>query len=137
MVAMKEVDRMATFSNEELEYLTGERRLARIATTDAEGQPQVTPVGMWRYNPQHGTIDVGGRRFSATRKYRNVRANPKAAIVIDDLASVNPWRPRAVMVEGPAEAVQADGDGTGPLIRIHPRRIISWGLEAETDGTDD
>lgn len=119
---------METFSETELGYLRSERRLARIATADTDGRPQVTPVGMWRYNVELGTIDVTGRDFATTRKFRNVRANPQAALVVDDLASTDPWRPRAVVVEGPAEAVPEQGDA-GPLIRIRPDRIISWGLD--------
>jgi len=122
--------RESAFSQPELDYLTSERRLARVATADADGRPQVTPVGMWRYNQELNTIDVGGRDFASTRKYRNIRASPWAAIVVDDIASVNPWRPRAVIVEGPAEAVVGDGKGTEPLIRIAPQRVISWGLDA-------
>lgn len=115
----------ATFSPAELAYLQGERRLARLATADAAGRPQVTPVGMWQLNHQLGTVDIGGREFQTTKKYRNVTANPQAALVIDDMASVNPWRPRGVIIEGPAEAVAE----AGGLIRINPDRIISWGLE--------
>ena len=51
----------------------------------------------------------------------------RAAIVIDDLASVSPWRPRAVEVRGRAEALRPPE----VLIRIHPERIISWGLGPE------
>ena len=120
----------SAFSQTELDYLTSERKLGRVATADAHGRPHVTPVGMWRYNPGLDTIDVGGRDFASTRKYRNVRANPWAAIVVDDIASLNPWRPRAVLVEGPAEAVAGDGEQTEALIRITPQRVISWGLDA-------
>ena len=121
---------MKSFTQPQLDYLQGERRLGRVATADPGGRPQVTPVGMWRYNSELGTVDISGRDFDRTRKFRNVRANPQAAIVVDDLASVNPWRPRAVMVEGPAEAVPGDPDaGSGPLIRIFPDRIVSWGLD--------
>jgi pyridoxamine 5'-phosphate oxidase family protein len=49
----------------------------------------------------------------------------RAAIVIDDLKSIDPWRPRAVEVRGRAEAISVPT----PLIRIYPERIISWGLE--------
>jgi pyridoxamine 5'-phosphate oxidase family protein len=45
--------------------------------------------------------------------------------VIDDLASTDPWHPRAVEVRGPAEAIPLPT----PLIRIYPERIVSWGLE--------
>jgi pyridoxamine 5'-phosphate oxidase family protein len=44
-------------------------------------------------------------------------------LVIDDV--LPPWRPRGVEVRGQAEAVTEPQ----PLIRIHPQRIISWGLD--------
>lgn len=119
---------MACFSPAELAYLESQPRLARIATADSGGRPQVTPVGMWHYNPDLGTIDVTGRNFEATRKYRNVQANPQAALVVDDVASTDPWRPRAVIVEGPAQALPGDQESS-PLIRITPDKIISWGLD--------
>jgi pyridoxamine 5'-phosphate oxidase family protein len=46
-------------------------------------------------------------------------------VVIDDLATVDPWRPRGVEVRGRAEAL----DGDRPLIRVHPERVVSWGLD--------
>jgi pyridoxamine 5'-phosphate oxidase family protein len=116
---------MPAFSAAELAYLTGERRLGRLATADADGLPHVVPVG-WRYNPDTDTIDVGGRNFAASKKFRNVRTNPKAAFVVDDMASTDPWRPRSVMVQGRAEAIDRDGE---QLIRITPDKIVSWGLE--------
>lgn len=120
---------MKGFSEAELGFLTTRKRLGRIATADSSGRPQVTPVGMWRYNPEQRSIDITGYNFSTTRKYRNVLSNPQAAFVVDDLASTDPWRPQAVVVEGRAE-VEPDGDGDwGPLIRLWPDRVISWGLE--------
>ena len=116
----------ARFSEAELAYLLGERRLGRLATADASGQPHVVPVG-WSYNAELGTIDVSGRRFAATRKYRNARANPRAAFVVDDV--LPPWHPRCVTVQGVAETVEAPAGGEA-LLRIHPRSIVSWGLEA-------
>jgi len=65
---------------------------------------------------------------AATKKFRNVEANPQAALVVDDLASVDPWHPRAVIVEGSAEALSRGGEDDA-LIRITPEKIISWGLE--------
>ena len=114
---------MSAFSEAELAYLLGERRLGRVATTGKDGTPHVVPVG-WGYNPEHDSIDVGGRDLQRTKKYRDVERAGRAAIVIDDLASTDPWRPRAVEVRGRAEAIA----GSRPLIRIHPDRVVSWGV---------
>jgi pyridoxamine 5'-phosphate oxidase family protein len=116
---------MSVFSEAELDYLTGgSRRLARIATVGKDGTPHVVPVG-FRYNAEHDSIDIGGRDFDRTKKYRDVERNGRAAVVVDDLASIDPWRPRGIEVRGRAEAI----DGAKPLIRIHPERVVPWGLE--------
>jgi pyridoxamine 5'-phosphate oxidase family protein len=120
---------MASFSDAELNYLNGERRLGRLATADADGLPHVVPVGMWRYNPQLGTIDITGADFASSRKFRNVQENPKAAFVVDDLASTDPWRPRFVMIRGRAEPIDRTSEGGRPLVRIFTDAIVSWGLE--------
>jgi pyridoxamine 5'-phosphate oxidase family protein len=123
---------MSVFSEKQLNYLASQR-LGRLATIDADGLPHVVPLG-WSYNPALDTIDVGGRGFARTKKFRNVQANPKVALVIDDV--LPPWRPRCVMVRGEAEALEeaasADGEPLGPIIRIHPSQVISWGLDDET-----
>jgi pyridoxamine 5'-phosphate oxidase family protein len=115
---------MSAFSEAELAYLTGERRLARIATVGKDGTPHVVPVG-WSYNRELDTIDVGGHSMELSKKFRDVARSGRAAIVIDDVASTNPWRPRAVAVRGRAEAI----DDPRPLIRIYPEQVSSWGLE--------
>ena len=115
---------MSPFTESEVEYLRGGRRLARIATVGADGIPHVVPVGMWSYNEPEGTIDVSGHDMSSSKKFRDVARNGRAAIVVDDLASTDPWRPRAVEVRGRAEAI----GGPEPVIRIHPQRVVSWGL---------
>lgn len=115
---------MSVFSEAELRYLTGGRRLGRIATLGADGTPHVVPVG-WIYNAARDAIDVGGHELERSKKFRDVARSGRAAIVIDDLASTDPWRPRAIEVRGRAEAIALPT----PLIRIHPERIVSWGLE--------
>jgi pyridoxamine 5'-phosphate oxidase family protein len=77
------------------------------------------------YNAVRDTIDVGGHELELTKKFRDVARSGRAAIVIDDLASTDPWRPRGVEVRGRAEAITLPT----ALIRIHPERIVSWGLE--------
>lgn len=120
---------MSVFSNVELAYLA-EGKLGRLATVDAAGMPHVVPLG-WRHNRELDTIDIGGRDFARTRKFRNVQRNPNAALVIDDV--LPPWRPRSVMIRGRAEALPdatgPDGQPTGPIIRLHPTEVISWGLQ--------
>ncbi len=120
---------MCAFTDPELAYLLGARRLGRMATVGADGSPHVVPVG-WTYNPEHDSIDIRGHDLERTKKFRDVARSGRAAIVVDDLASTNPWRPRAVEIRGRAEAVA----GARPLIRIHPDRIVSWGLESEAVG---
>ena len=123
---------MSAFTAQELAYLA-DGRLGRLATIDATGTPHVVPLG-WSYNSELDTIDVRGRDLANTRKFKNVRRNPRAAIVIDDV--LPPWQPRCVMVRGPAEALadatDEQGQSTGPIIRIQPLHVISWGLDATT-----
>jgi pyridoxamine 5'-phosphate oxidase family protein len=120
---------MSVFSDTELAYLA-KGKLGRLATIDARGMPHVVPLG-WRYNPYLNTIDIGGRDFARTAKFRNARANPNVALVVDDV--LPPWRPRCLLVRGRAEALSdatgPDGEETGPIIRLHPGEVISWGSE--------
>jgi pyridoxamine 5'-phosphate oxidase family protein len=118
--------RVSVFTDDELAYLHGERRLGRVATVGKDGTPHVTPTG-WAHNVEQDTIDLTGRELNRTKKFRDVARSARAAIVIDDLASVSPWRPRALEVRGRAEAIS----GPEPLIRIYPDRIISWGIGPE------
>jgi pyridoxamine 5'-phosphate oxidase family protein len=76
------------------------------------------------YNAVRDTIDVGGHELERTKKFRDVAMNGRAAIVIDDLASTDPWVPRGIEIRGRGEAIALPT----PLIRIHPERIVTWGL---------
>ena len=125
---------MSVFTPAEIDYLRSQR-LARIATAGPNAQPHVVPVA-FRYNPDEDTLDVGGHGFISGKKYRDVQANPRIAIVIDDLASVSPWRPRFIEIRGTAEILPTGGEAIGPgfdpeIFRIHPRRIVSGGIEGE------
>ena len=115
---------MSVFREAELRYLAGGRQLARHATVGAAGTPHVGPVA-FIYNAVRDTIDVGGSELTETKKFRDVARTGRAAIVIDDLASTDPWRPRGIEVRGRGEAIALPT----PLIRIHPERIVTWGLE--------
>jgi pyridoxamine 5'-phosphate oxidase family protein len=114
---------MSVFTKEELRYLAGGRQLGRLATVGRDGTPHVVPVA-WIYNAVRETIDIGGGEFERSKKFRDVARTGRAAIVVDDVESTDPWRPRGVEIRGRAEAIPLPT----PLIRIHPERIVSWGL---------
>ena len=110
----------------------GTQRLGRLATVTANGTVQNNPVAFF-VNAELGTIDIGGFRMGGTQKFRNVLANPEVAFVVDDIASLDPWRVRGVEFRGVAEAL-ADVEPPArnfsrEVIRIHPRRILTWGLD--------
>jgi pyridoxamine 5'-phosphate oxidase family protein len=118
------------FTDGELAYLRSQR-LGRLATLAADGTLQNNPVG-FSVDEAAGVIDIGGRDLGNTRKFRNVAASGQVAFVVDDLASVDPWTPRCLEVRGTAEALTGQAPSNSYLspeiIRIHPRRIISWGM---------
>jgi pyridoxamine 5'-phosphate oxidase family protein len=127
-----------TFKPHEIAYLRA-ADLGRLATIQPNGTPQVSPVG-FTYNEELGTIDIGGYRMSQSQKFRNVATNNKVALVVDDIASRDPWRVRCLEIRGTAEQAVA-GDGLrgaagdaldSAIIRITPRRIISFGID-DTD----
>ncbi|SFD97388.1 pyridoxamine 5'-phosphate oxidase family protein [Actinacidiphila alni] len=107
------------------------QHLGRLATVDAQGRPQANPVGYF-VRPD-GAIDIGGYAMGTTKKWRNIAANPRVSLVVDDIASVDPWTVRGVEIRGTAEQVVGPHDLgahlSQELIRIRPYRIIGWGLE--------
>jgi pyridoxamine 5'-phosphate oxidase family protein len=121
----------AQLSAAQIEYLASQR-LGRLATAGADHKPHVVPTS-FRWNAELGTVDVGGHRVAQTKKYRDVQANGWAAIVVDDLVSVDPWSPRMLEIRGSAEAVPTGGAHLGPgfgeaFIRIHPEKVNSFGI---------
>ena len=120
------------FTEGELAYLATQR-LGRLATAQPNGTLQANPVG-FEYNARLETIDIGGRDMGSSQKFRNVRANGRVAFVVDDIASVRPWQVRFLEIRGYAEAIDnpdPPGRFPGPMIRIHPQRIISWGIDTD------
>ena len=127
-----------TFKPHEIEYLRA-AALGRLATIQPDGTPQVSPVG-FTYNEELGTIDIAGYRMSRSQKFRNIATNVRVAFVVDDIASRNPWRVRCLEIRGTAQRAEAGAGRRGDagdaldaaIIRITPRRIISFGID-DTD----
>lgn len=133
---------MTTFTSTEVEYLNSQA-LGRLATVGKDGRPHVMPVGVF-FDPESETIVIGSAApMIKSKKFRDARANPDVAVVIDDLASVDPWTPRGIEVRGVAEALLTGGADVGRRLgagfsfdevhlRIHPRRVVSWGIDTSS-----
>jgi len=125
---------MSVFTPAEIAYLQSQP-LGRLATVGPDTRPHVVPMA-FRVRPDSSTIDVGGFRMTETKKYRDVAANPRVAFVVDDIASTDPWQVRMIEIRGEAERVATGGKEIMPgfedaFIRIHPRRIVAFGIESE------
>jgi pyridoxamine 5'-phosphate oxidase family protein len=123
---------MSELTQPQIDYLAGQR-LGRLATAGADHRPHVVPTS-FRFNPDLGTIDVGGHHVATTKKYRDVQTNGYAAIVVDDLVSIDPWTPRMLEIRGRADAIPDGGTDLGPgfggaFIRIHPEKVNSFGID--------
>lgn len=124
----------STLTREHIDYLSTQQ-LGRLATVRPNGAPQNSPVG-FRCNTELGTIDIAGWNMGDSYKFKNLATNDQVAFVVDDIASVQPWRVRFLEIRGRAEALTDIETYTGPgeLIRIHPQRVIAYGLDADNVG---
>lgn len=113
-----------SFTPAESAYLDGQT-FARLATVGPDG-PHVVPVG-FHHNTELGTIDITGHDLAASRKFRDVLREPRVALIVDDVPPGSPPSPRGLEVRGTAEAL---GTGDAALIRVRPRRVAVWGIDA-------
>jgi pyridoxamine 5'-phosphate oxidase family protein len=117
------------FSEAEITYLKSQY-LARLATVSNKGQPTVDAVG---YEYDGARFYIGGLALPSSRKYKNVAdGNHKVSLIIDDLESIQPWKPRQIKVHGLAEIVERDGRfGQKEYLAITPTVSWSFGIEGE------
>ena len=113
--------KVVTFTDEEVAFLT-QSRLARVATASSEGQPHVVPVV---YEFDGTAFYFTGWNLEKSLKFQNLVQNKKVAIVVDDLVTVSPWRPRGVEVRGVAEL---GSEGGRPYVKVCPMVKRSWGF---------
>jgi len=118
---------MSVFTEQELHYLATQP-LMRFATASLDGKPDIAPVV---FEVDGDDIVTAGFDISHTVRYRNLQKNPQATVVIDDLASMNPWSPRGIKVIGTATIETFEG---GERFRISPRVIVSWAINDTTPG---
>jgi pyridoxamine 5'-phosphate oxidase family protein len=115
------------FTPPEIAYLKTQP-LMRFATASASGRPDVAPVG---FEVDGDDIVSAGFDITHTVRFRNIEENPRATLVIDDLASTDPWSPRGIKIIGKASIEVVAGQ---PRFRISPEVIISWGINDTTPG---
>lgn len=118
---------MAAFTQAEIDYLTAQP-LMRFASASPKGRPDVATVV---FSVDGDDIVTGGFDITKTIRYRNIAKNPRATVVIDDLAGVDPWSPRGIKVRGSA-SIESGPDGE--FFRITPEVIWSWNINEVADG---
>ena len=121
----------------ELNFLRS-HELCRLATASKNGRPQVTPV-IYAVDNEDVIIatDYG------TKKLKNLRENPWAALVVDEYAPN-----RGLVIEGPCEVLERGkeylrllhvlfekfeyyrlnpwGEGEPPILRVRPEKCFAW-----------
>lgn len=118
---------MAAYTEAELAYLRSQP-IMRFASASLTGRPDVAPVV---FGVDGDDIVTSGFDIASTVRYRNIQENPRVTVVIDDLASTNPWSPRGVKIIGTCAIEQHGG---GERFRITPTVIISWAINDTTPG---
>ncbi len=118
---------MSVFTEAELAYLNSQP-LMRFASASLAGKPDVAPV---IFEVDGDDIVTAGFNITQTVRYRNIQSNPRATLVIDDLATIDPWSPRGIKIAGTATIEEIDG---APRFRITPEVIISWAVNDTAPG---
>ena len=120
----------------EQRFLTRQPR-GHLSTIGPDGVPQVKPLG-FTYNAATGTIDIAGFNMGRSAKFRNIRANPRVAFVVDEVTEPSMDGAHFLEIRGSAEAVvgtfPADDHLAPEMIRIHPRRVIAYNVNPESPG---
>ena len=125
------------------------RRVGRLATADPEAAPHVVPV-CYAFDGRriYSALDRKPKRVAQRqlKRVRNILANPRVALVIDDYAE--DWSLLAyVLVEGEAHLLEDGEERDGaeamlrekypqyrealpegcPIIGIIPDKVVTWG----------
>ncbi|TMB01808.1 MAG: TIGR03668 family PPOX class F420-dependent oxidoreductase [Deltaproteobacteria bacterium] len=141
---------MASWTAEARRFLEA-HRVGHLATAGADGAPHVIPV-CYALDDEavYFVADEKRKRRPAREllRLRNLRANPRAALVVDDYDE--DWTRLAyILVRGPARVVEEaaahagalrllrarypqygrmalDDPAAHPVVRIQPTRIVVW-----------
>lgn len=118
---------MSAFTPAEIQYLKSQP-LMRFASASSTGRPDVAPVV---FEIDGDDILTAGFDITHTVRYRNIQSNSRVSVVVDDLASIDPWSPRGIKIIGNAVIEEVNGS---PRFRISPTVIISWAINDTAPG---
>lgn len=118
---------MSAFTPAEIQYLKSQP-LMRFASASPTGRPDVAPVV---FEIDGDDILTAGFDITHTVRCRNIQSNSRISVVVDDLASIDPWSPRGIKIIGNAVIEEVNGS---PRFRISPNVIISWAINDTTPG---
>jgi|SRR5215831_4906397 len=127
------------FTDQEIKFLN-EEEICRLATASKSGELHVVPVSHLFHNGFiYIAVDYG------TKKLKNLKENPRAAIVVDTLGPN-----RALMTRGPVKLIEKGEEyretykqfhskfswvrrapwkeGEAPFVKITPTSKTSWGI---------
>ena len=103
---------MPTEINEETRRFITERRVARLATADLDGQPAVVPVCyVFDGESIYSALDEKPKRVEhrKLKRVRNIEANPKVSLVVDHYSE--DWSELSfVVITGEASIIEPDSD---------------------------
>ena len=131
------------FTNGEIEFLKS-NEMCRFATASGKGEPHVVPVS-YVWDQPYAYIVTDYR----TRKLKNLRENPQAALLIDSGGTR-----RLLLISGPVEIIEKGEEykrlyklfyskldwvkrdpwkeGEAPFIKIKPAFKTGWGLKGRS-----
>jgi PPOX class F420-dependent enzyme/OxyR family protein len=112
---------LVTFTEDEVAFIV-QSRLARVATASRDGRPHVVPVV---FEFDGAAFYFTGWNLEKTLKFKNLEENRNVAMVIDEMVTVSPWRPRGVEVRGVAEL---GSEGGRAYVKVIPKVKRCWGF---------
>jgi uncharacterized protein len=127
------------FTDGEVKFLT-ENDMCRLGTASSKGEPHIVPVSfIWHEGHAYVVTDY------KTRKLRNLRENPHAAVLVD-----RPSTRPGILISGPVQLIEKGEEyrdvydmfhkrlswvrrdpwkeGEAPFVKITPNFKASWGL---------
>src|SRR5712692_3976343 len=139
---LKETTHPTKLSGAEIQFLE-QNELCRFATASKKGEPHVVPVSyVWYEGSPYIVTDYG------TRKLKNLRENPHAAILVDTTGTQ-----KLLLISGPVLIIEKGEeyrklyrifhakldwvkrdpwkDGEAPFVKINPTFKAGWGLRGE------